>query len=138
MSYRLPSGESETPLLRTDASQPDRWAALLAAIRTPNADGFVAYVSVATDAALDGLDEPAIRRLPRDANSAGFVLVADAEAQAGDEFPILVVDLSGEDRPSFRVAARCLWSVQNNLSIANLDWANFTDYLGADGVYREC
>jgi hypothetical protein len=66
------------------------------------------------------------------------VLGADAVAQANDEFPILVVDTSGEDRPSFRVTARCLWAVENNLSLANMDWEEFAASVDPDGVYRDC
>jgi hypothetical protein len=66
------------------------------------------------------------------------VLVADKRALADDEFPILVVDISGENLPSFRVACKCLWAVQNNLSLANMDWAEFSEATALDGVYRDC
>jgi hypothetical protein len=138
MSFRLHANEYETPLLRTDGSRPDRWDALLARIRTPNADGFLAYVEPITDPALEGLDEEELRRLPRDEDAEHFVLVADERALAEDDFPIVVVDISGENRPSFRVTATCLWAVENNLSLANMDWAEFADATDADGVYRTC
>ena len=138
MPFRLPSGEFATPLLRTDASQPEHWSSLLTAIATPNPDGFLAYVTILTDPELDWLDEDAIRRLPRDPRASSFVLVADQRAQVGPDFAILVVDVSEEALPSFRVSARCLWSVQNNLSLANLDWEDFSDNVEPDGVYRDC
>ena len=138
MSFKLPSGEYATPLLRTDSTQPDRWHALLSCIRTPNEHGFLANVAVMTDPALQGLTERDIRDLPREHNAALFVLVADGPAQSDGDHPILVVDLSGEDLPSFRVAGKCLWAVENNLSLANMDWEEFSDAIDDDGVYRDC
>ena len=138
MSFRLPSNEFETPLLRTDGARPDRWESLLVAIRTPNPSGFLAYVAVFTDPALVGLTEEEIRGLPRAGDAERFVLVADERALADDEFPILVVDISDDGRPSFRVTASCLWSVENNLSLANMDWEEFADATDADGTYRLC
>ncbi len=137
-SFRLPSGELATPLLRTDGSRPDRWDALLASIRTPNAFGVLANVTPITDPALEGLAQADLRRLPRDDEAASFVLVADAVALDDPEFPILVVDISGEDQPSFRVTAACLWAVENNLSLANVDWEEFLNATGDDGVLRTC
>ena len=136
--FTLPSSEDATPLLRTDASRPDRWAALLAAIRVPNEHGFLAFVAPLADPALEGLTEARIRELPRAVNAETFVLVADAHALDDDAFPILVIDLSGDERPSFRVTARCLWAVQNNLSIANMDWEDFTSATDAAGVVLDC
>lgn len=138
MPFILPSGADFTPLLRTDHTRPDRWAALLACIETPTRDGFRAYVAVLTDPQLEGLTEQEIRRLPRADNAKRFVLVADGLAQADDDFPILVVDVSGKDRPSFRAACKCLWAVENNLSLANMDWEEFSGATDPDGVYRGC
>jgi hypothetical protein len=138
MTFTLPSGEIATPLLRTDDSLPDRWEDLQRCLATPNADGFLAYVTLVTDPAVDGLSEGDIRRLPRDAEAEVFVLVADLRALTDADFPILVVDISGQDMPSFRVLCRCLWAVQNNLSLANMDWHEFADSTDADGVYRGC
>ena len=138
MPFILPSGEYLTPFLRTGHSRPDRWDALLTSIDTPNEDGFKAYIAVLTDPELEGLTEREIRHLARVKDAERFVLVADAATLADDEFPILVVDLSGEGLPSFRVTAKCLWSVQNNLSLANMDWDEFSEATDPDGVYRDC
>jgi hypothetical protein len=94
MAFILPSGEYLTLLLRTDHTRPERWEALLACVATPNDEGFQAYVADLTDPELEGLTEQEIRGLPRADGAGGFVLVADAVAQADDEFPILVVDIS--------------------------------------------
>src|SRR5688500_11707496 len=51
----------------------------------------------------------------------GTPLMRTDYAQEDDAFPILVVDTVGQGRQSFRVAGRCLWAVENNLSLANMD-----------------
>jgi len=55
--------------------------------------------------------------------------------------PIQVVNLydyragprSGD---TFRVIPSEMWSVQNNLSLANMDWAEFADSTDEDGIFR--
>jgi hypothetical protein len=136
--FSVPADENATPLLRTDSSRPDRWDALLRAIRVPNGLGFLASVSPLTDPRLEGLTVEQVRELPRAANAETFVLVADTEALASEGFPILVVDVSGDDLPSFRVTAACLWAVENNLSLANVDWQELLDATAADGILRDC
>ena len=136
--FRVPADVDATPLLRTDGSKPERWDALLRAIRVPNSLGFLASVLPITDPALEGLTVDQLRELPGTGDAVTFVLVADAEALAGDDFPILVVDVSGDDQPSFRVTAPCLWVVENNLSLANVDWQELLDSTAPDGVLRDC
>jgi hypothetical protein len=133
-----PPSEDGTLFLRTDYEREDRWNALLHSIRTPSAEGFLASISIVRDPSFAGFTEEEIRRRAKEQNGSFLVLVADAMAQANDGFPVLVVDTSGEDRPSFRVAAKCLWAVENNLSLANMDWEEFAESVDADGIYRGC
>jgi len=114
VTFKLPESDLTTPLLRTDYSSDDAWRALLHAISVPTVDGFLAYVTAVEDPRLDGMTEDAVRVLPAVGGRPLLTLVADAIAQTADGFPILVVD-TFEERPSFRVSARCLWAVQNNL-----------------------
>ena len=37
---------------------------------------------------------------------------------------------------TFRVIPSEMWSVENNLSIANMDFAEFADAVDEDGVFR--
>lgn len=55
-----------------------------------------------------------------------FVIGGPALAE---DHPIQVVDLSPDARTAFRCAARELWGVDNNLSIANMDWEEFADHV---------
>ena len=37
---------------------------------------------------------------------------------------------------TFRVVPSEMWSVQNNLTISNMDWEEFTDNVDTDGIFR--
>jgi len=52
------------------------------------------------------------------------------------EHPILVVDLWETPGRTFRVIPARMWSVENNLSLANMDFHEFAESAGADGVFR--
>ncbi|WP_454810617.1 DUF6924 domain-containing protein [Paenarthrobacter nitroguajacolicus] len=55
-------------------------------------------------------------------------------AALGPGFPILVVDLDEESRPPFRCMASELYSIDNNLNIGNMDWEEFAEEAGNDGI----
>jgi len=50
------------------------------------------------------------------------------------EHLVLCISLHGEG--SFRVPPNELWSVENNLSLANMDFEEFAEAVDTDGVYR--
>jgi hypothetical protein len=101
-----------------------------------NEDGFRAYVSVVDDVTFDGAPwEQLSAVVQATGQHAPVLFVADKEAM-GEPYPILVVDLGiGGHRP-FRCAATQLWSVDNNLNLANMDWVEFASAVDVDGVYR--
>jgi hypothetical protein len=65
-----------------------------------------------------------------------FAFLADRIALTEPEQPVLVVDLYDEPGRIFRVISRQLWGVENNLSIANLDFSEFADNADPDGIFR--
>jgi hypothetical protein len=66
---------------------------------------------------------------------AAVLFIADSTTLTSPDHPILVVDLM-ENRAPFRCIPGELWSVENNLNIANMDWEEFADAAGEDGVFR--
>ena len=60
----------------------------------------------------------------------------DSDALTRADRAVRVVNLYEPRGASFRVIPANLWSVQANLSLANMDWEEFTGALGADGVFR--
>jgi hypothetical protein len=126
----------DTPLLRTDFSDDKAWDAARTAIEQPVDDEFLAYVSYIDDPAYRDLTpEQVLALVPEDFDHA-IVVVADRVALASAEIPFLVVDLAEERGRQVRVIAEELWSIENNLSIANMDFVEFVNGADEDGVFR--
>jgi hypothetical protein len=126
----LPETEN-TPLVRTDFSDANAWMALKKLIAAPNADGFQAYVKIIDDAAFDGATfDDATLKLVKNA----LVIVADRVTLDDPDYPFLCIHTASSD--TLRVIARELWAIENNLSIANMDFDEFVKAAGPDGVFR--
>jgi hypothetical protein len=130
---RLPDTNNAL-LLRTDFSDAASWDALCAAVREPQGE-FRAYVDFVSDPGFDGLTAEQLVALPPGSFRA-FMFVADQMALSHPDHPILVVDLSDEPGRTFRVIPSEMWSVENNLSLANLDFRGFAKSVDQDGVFR--
>ena len=66
-----------------------------------------------------------------------FMFVVDKITLSHPDNPILVIDLIGEPGRTFRVIPSAMWGVENNLSIANMDFADFADHTDSDGIFRD-
>lgn len=68
----------------------------------------------------------------------GRVLIADTVTLASAEHPVLVVELDPEEDPlrSFRATPHALVDVEIQLSLANMDWEEFSESADPDGVLR--
>jgi hypothetical protein len=123
-------------LVRTDFADERAWARAVTAAGQENEDDFRAYFVPVSDPAFDGADWMTVKAaVPPDANSGSVLFIADRAALASSEYPFLVVDLLHGNEP-FRCIATELWSVENNLNIANMDWDEFARAAGADGEFR--
>ena len=60
----------------------------------------------------------------------------DEKTLADTEFPIIALDLFEDHGRTFRVIPHEMWSVENNLSIGNMDFSEFADAVDDDGVFR--
>lgn len=125
--------QGDAPLIRTDFSDDAAWRDLRAAAEAESPEGFRAYLAV--------LDDPGFRdltpaRLLAIAGAPGrpVIFIADAETFASPERPILCLEPS--TGRSFRVVPAGLWAVENNLSVANMDFEEFLEEADADGVLR--
>jgi succinylarginine dihydrolase len=87
-----------------------------------------------------------LKMVPAEVHHAVAFLV-DAEALTHSDRPILVINLfdyvegldNGEGPQygaTFRVVPSEMWSVQNNLTISNMDWAEFAENVDSDGIFR--
>lgn len=93
------------------------------------------------DPAFDGLSVEALKAHQPNGPIVSFL--ADETTLTTGEHPILAVWVlpysADDDRPEpepFRVVPAELWSVENNINLANMDWTDFTGSVGDDGIFR--
>ena len=131
----LPASD-QTLLLRSDYSDQPAWVEFCRLVQAPYEEGFRAYVTFIDNPVLSGR---ALEELIAVAESSGyqsFFLVADHEAVSNPEHPILAIDLHEQRGRAFRVIPAQLWAVENNLSLANMEFSSFADAADSDGVFR--
>ncbi len=122
--------------LRTDFSDDGAWEVLREAIQEPSIEGFVASFDYVSDPIYSGLGVEELLNLRPDVAGHYFLYIADAACLTNPERPILVVDMYIEPGRTFRVIPSEVWAVENNLSISNMDFEDFKDEVGPDGVFR--
>lgn len=131
-----PIAETENSLvLRTDFSDDAAWDAICSAIQAPRGE-FRAYVDLVSDREYE---QASFAELVHAATAAGyrsFMFVVDHTALTHPEHPVAVLDLYREPGRFFRVIPSEIWGVENNLSIANMDFHEFADAASDDGIFR--
>lgn len=121
-------------VLRTDFASNAAWESIQKAI-TASVGDFQAYVDFLSQREYEGATIEQVVAAAQNTNRF-FLFVVDAPALAGPEHLILCIDLADEPGRSFRVVPSEMWSVENNLSLANMDFADFAGAVGEDGVFR--
>jgi Domain of unknown function (DUF6924) len=127
--------------LCADFSSDDTWQSLQEQILSPTDEGFLAKSSSprigAWGAWTRGPSSRQRRRLyPRRYRHPALFFV-DAVAIAAPDHPLLVIDLHEDGAPEpFRSVPRGVQAIENNLSIANMDFADLAGAAGADGIFR--
>jgi hypothetical protein len=146
--------EHDPWVIRTDFASDDGWSDLCKMIAAPQTDAgmkFYAYVRYVNDVKYrDKEAHELILSLPDDYPGM-FCFIVDRECIINPEHPILVVgfypsDNESFDRPpretprsdlaSFRALPSKVQEIENNLSIANVDFEEFAGSVGDDGIYR--
>lgn len=133
----LPQPDDLTSLvLRTDFDDEGAWDAVRAALDAADVYPHATYVS---EVRLAGVG---IQTLVDDEAGADegdqntYVFLADAVTMRDPDHSLLAVDLSDEPGRTFRVPARWFPDVSANLSIANMDFAEFADAADGTGTFR--
>ena len=121
--------------IRTDFSDESAWKSICDAINHTDNE-FEAYLDFISDKAYDGLTVEQLPSILPDDSHHTFALLIDRLALTDPEHPILVVDLHDEPGRTFRVVPSAVWAVQNNLSIANMDFDDFINALDEKGIFR--
>ncbi|MEV6235909.1 hypothetical protein [Lentzea sp. NPDC051838] len=147
MTTQLPT-TSDVPVIRTDFSDQQAWEEVKAGISWVTPDEFEACVSFVDDPVFAGKTATDLLEAGPDRNTHALMLVVDEITIRSPEHPILVVDLGSEPSPahdwpgepagrSFRALPHTIQEIENNLSIANMDWEEFAEGIDSDGVRRE-
>jgi hypothetical protein len=130
----LPATNSSI-VVRTDFSDDAAWESIKGAITAPVGE-FMAYVDFVDDPEYEDLSVEKLPSLIAPDGYRAFVFLVDRVSLSHPELPILVVDLVDEPGRTFRVIPSAMWSVENNLSLANLDFVDFADSVDDTGVFR--
>jgi hypothetical protein len=100
-------------------------------------DGFLANVSFVDERSFEGATA---NDLVAAAGAGGqyrsFMFVVDQTTIGEAEHPVLVIDLADQPGRSFRVIPSEMWGVENNLSLANMDFDEFAASTDATGIFR--
>jgi hypothetical protein len=136
-----PPETHSVPVVRVDFSDDAVWAQLKDEVLSPTVEGFGANVEFVEDRALAGLDETALvgamPKLYPSRYEHPVIFVVDSATISLPEHPLLVIDLQEEDAcEPFRSTPRQVQAIENNLSIANMDFDDFADAADGDGVFR--
>lgn len=130
-------------LIRTDFGDDAAWRRVAAAAMAPGEgedSAFAADLTCIDNAENDGLSIAALLDMIGD-EPPYYAFIADATTIADPEHPILAVDTGPEETghvrgQTVRVLPATMWSIENNLSISNMDFDEFVDGAGSDGIYR--
>ncbi len=131
-----PNTNDATPVIRTDFTDEATWEKIKKEVTATYFMGFSANVQLIDDPQYDGVTGQELLQSIPDADAYGCIFVADAAAMSSDEHPLLVLDPLNPDGQTFRVIPSEAWGVENNLSLANMDYSEFTAAADADGVFR--
>ncbi|MEV0976671.1 hypothetical protein [Streptomyces sp. NPDC049915] len=122
-----------TLVLRTDFTDDTAWDALCTALDSADGASRVSdprFSGASVQALLD--EELAAEEDERICE----VFLADATTLTDPELPLLAVDLYDEPGRTFRVPVRWYPELAANLSIANLDFADYADAADPSGTFR--
>ncbi|WP_037864271.1 DUF6924 domain-containing protein, partial [Streptomyces sp. NRRL S-340] len=132
--------ESAGPLLlRTSFDQPDRWQRLLQAIEgcSENCESVTVIDNPLYAGFTAGQLQERVGRDDEDRPGSPFLLIADEQALASAEFPLLAVNnLADEDDAPFRITLAAASSFVTNIELGNTSFGDWSRGAGTDGVYR--
>ena len=124
-------------VLRSDFSNQAIWDEICRIIREPIGDWhFLANVNFFDDIEYADITKAQLLELiPKDYNHT-FIIVVDRTAISHPDHPLLIVDLSERTGHVFRAVPSEIQGIENNLSIANMDFEEFAETVDEDEIFR--
>jgi hypothetical protein len=136
-SKRPTIAASDNPVIvRTSFGDAAAWKKLREIVARPVDDGFLANVDYLDDPAFDGVTKDELLELIGKKYDHAFIVMADGITMSGKDHTVLVVDLDEKRGSAFRALPSQMQSIENNLSLANMDFAEFAENVGRGGVFR--
>ena len=131
----------EAIVIRTDFSNDTAWSAIQAGVKQEVERGtgdssMMSIFDFVSDTDYAGATIDKLLALAPEDGELTFFMVADGLSMVSEEHAVLVVDTVDEPGRQFRAVPRALFSIAANLSIANMDFADFADNVDDDGVLR--
>lgn len=123
-------------VVRTDFHDDDAWALIRSQILEETSEGFRAYVDIVEDPAFADLGADSVLAAIPMGYPHGFLVVVDHESITLPDHPVLVLDLQDPAYGRFRAVPSAVQQIENNLSIANMDFAEFAESVDPTGVFR--
>ncbi|WP_280352651.1 DUF6924 domain-containing protein [Nocardia abscessus] len=136
--------DDESLFIRTYFADDAAWAETLEAVLQPwdLGGGILAYAGITPvdDRRFEALTVEQLESL-LPAPPPYYLFLVDKRTVTDPEHPILVVDTSRGNADvvgfhTFRVVPSEMPAVENNLSLSNMDFEDFSDSVDADGVFR--
>jgi hypothetical protein len=125
------------PVIRTDFSDQSIWEQVRAEIQKPvGLLRFRAFVEFIDDPQYAGISRDQLLELLPPNYNHSFIIIADRMTLSHPEHPLLVIDLFDQSRRDFRAIPAKIQGIENNLSIANMDFEEFANAADADGIFR--
>ncbi len=133
------------------------WERVCSQISEPQTENrFLAYVQFVDDKQYIGNSIGDVVRMLPDNYPGSFCFIVDDDTFSSDEHTIAVVsflrewneeldgfdwtphcDIEDKQIRQFRARPSTIQSIQNNLSLGNMDFEDFANYVDDDGVYRK-
>jgi hypothetical protein len=123
-------------VVRTYFSDDSDWEKISAKFVANYEMGFKANLEFLNDKKYDGFTSQELINDGLGDYEHSFIFIADKITFEGEDNSLLCIDLYDEIGRTFRVIPSELWGVENNLSISNMDFADFYDNCDEKGVFR--
>ena len=133
-----PLPHTENPLvLRTDFSNQMTWEKICTEIQKPvGMFRFRANVEFLDDTEYAGLTkELVLERITKNYNHT-YIFIVDRTTISHPDHPLVVMDLYDGSGHEFRAIPSQIQGIENNLSIANMDFEEFAEAVDEEGVFR--
>lgn len=129
--------DSKNPLvIRTFFKKNSDWIIITRKLTASYEMGFKAYVDLLNDKTYEGLTSDRLIKNGIGKYKHGFIFLADSITFSDSENTVICIDLVDNPGKSFRVIPSELWSIENNLSINNMDFIEFYESCDENGVFR--